>query len=150
MFTALLLVKQDVASIAIFPDEVQAIVVEDTVNKSDYCYNITDRSWLKYQGSGILPAPQIWEFLNRNSYKFESNSLERLSHPDRMHLLGKTPNSLLRFFEYQHLPEHLQAISKPIGELAQHMDRQLPESAEKTVGLRKLLEAKDCFVRANL
>jgi len=30
------------------------------------------------------------------------------------------------------------------------MDELLPESAEKTTGLRKLLEAKDCFVRAKL
>lgn len=59
-------------------------------------------------------------------------------------------NRLMRFFTYAHLPEHLQAISKPCGELAQHMDETLEESEEKTAGLRKLLEAKDCFVRALL
>ena len=41
-------------------------------------------------------------------------------------------------------------ISKPLGELAQLMDEVLPDGAEKSAGLRKLLEAKDCFVRANL
>jgi hypothetical protein len=30
------------------------------------------------------------------------------------------------------------------------MDTVLPDSAEKNVGMRKLLEAKDCFVRAAL
>lgn len=55
-----------------------------------------------------------------------------------------------RFFEYGHLPEQLQKISKPIGELAKYMDAELPDSAEKSAGMRKLLEAKDCFVRANL
>lgn len=58
--------------------------------------------------------------------------------------------SLLKFFTYEHLPPHLQATSKPIGDLAKAMAENLPDSAEKTAGLRKLLEAKDCFVRAAL
>lgn len=59
-------------------------------------------------------------------------------------------NPILKYFAYEHLPENLQAISKPIGELAQQMNNVLPEGPEKSAGLRKLLEAKDCFVRANL
>lgn len=57
---------------------------------------------------------------------------------------------LLQFFAYAHLPEHLQVISKPFGELAQHMVDTLPANSERTAGLRKLLEAKDCAVRAQL
>lgn len=57
---------------------------------------------------------------------------------------------ILRYFAYSHLPESLQAISRPIGELAKSMDESLPDGPEKSAGLRKLLEAKDCFVRANL
>lgn len=59
-------------------------------------------------------------------------------------------NRLMKFFSYEHLPKDLQLLSKPCAELAELMDNLLPESAEKTVGLRKLLEAKDCFVRAAL
>ena len=59
-------------------------------------------------------------------------------------------NPIMSFFEYAHLPEHLQAVSKPFGELAALMDANLPNNAEKSAGLRKLLEAKDCMVRANL
>lgn len=59
-------------------------------------------------------------------------------------------NPILKYFAYDHLPEHLQAISKPIGELATMMEELLPNGPEKSAGLRKLLEAKDCFVRANL
>jgi hypothetical protein len=59
-------------------------------------------------------------------------------------------NRLLQFFEYSHLPEHLQAVSKPFGELAKRLDASLPSNAETTVALRKLLEAKDCAVRAVL
>lgn len=64
--------------------------------------------------------------------------------------MNKLPNPIMRYFAYNHLPEHLQKISKPVGELVEEMDFVLPDSAEKSAGLRKLLEAKDCFVRANL
>lgn len=57
---------------------------------------------------------------------------------------------IMEFFKYEHLPERLKAISKPICDLAIQMDETLPESAEKSVGLRKLLEAKDALVRASL
>jgi hypothetical protein len=55
-----------------------------------------------------------------------------------------------RYFAYAHLPEHLQIISKPIGDLATLMSNTLPDGPEKSAGMRKLLEAKDCFVRAGL
>ena len=55
-----------------------------------------------------------------------------------------------KYFAYEHLPPHLQEVSKPIGELAKLMDETLPDGAEKSAGMRKLLEAKDCFVRAKL
>lgn len=57
---------------------------------------------------------------------------------------------LLRYFEHAHLPEHLAAVSRPLGELAHAVVEQLPDGPELTAGLRKLLEAKDCFVRAAL
>ena len=57
---------------------------------------------------------------------------------------------LLQFFAYEHLPEGLQEISKPFSTLAHTMSAVLPLNAETTVMLRKLLEAKDCAVRARL
>ncbi len=62
----------------------------------------------------------------------------------------KEANGILKHFNYSHLPESLQEISKPVCELAKDMNNKLPDCAEKQAGLRKLLEAKDCFVRANL
>ena len=59
-------------------------------------------------------------------------------------------NRLMQFFKYAHLPEQLQEPSRSCASLAEQMDESLAESAEKTAGLRKLLEAKDCFVRAKL
>lgn len=60
------------------------------------------------------------------------------------------PSTTIKYFEYAHLPEKLQAISKPLSELAHKMEDELPDCAEKSAGMRKLLEAKDCFVRAML
>lgn len=57
---------------------------------------------------------------------------------------------ILRYFEYAHLPPHLQKVSKPIADLAHEMEATLQDGPEKSAGLRKLLEAKDCFVRAAL
>lgn len=57
---------------------------------------------------------------------------------------------MLQFFAYEHLPSHLQIVSKPFGDLARQMCETLPTNPERTAGLRKLLEAKDCAVRALL
>lgn len=56
----------------------------------------------------------------------------------------------IKYFAFAHLPPHLQGVSKPIGELAEKMEAELPDGPEKEAGMRKLLEAKDCFVRAKL
>jgi hypothetical protein len=67
---------------------------------------------------------------------------------------------IMQFFAYDHLPPHLQAISKPFCELAKALVGQdasdvtsgfpalVPRNPERTVALRKLLEAKDAAVRA--
>lgn len=60
------------------------------------------------------------------------------------------PSPIMKYFAYGHLPEPLQAVSAPIGQLAEKMEAELPDGPEKSAGLRKLLEAKDCFVRAKL
>ncbi len=57
---------------------------------------------------------------------------------------------ILQYFTYAHLSEPLRSVSQPISELATAMDALLPDGPEKSAGLRKLLEAKDCLVRAAL
>jgi ATP-dependent Clp protease ATP-binding subunit ClpA len=57
---------------------------------------------------------------------------------------------LLQFFAYEHLPEHLQEHRKPFGDLARRLVETLPRNPERTMALRKLLEAKDCAERAKL
>ena len=57
---------------------------------------------------------------------------------------------MLKWFEYSHLPEHLQEVSKPFGDLATALCETVDGGPERTVALRKLLEAKDAAVRAKL
>lgn len=57
---------------------------------------------------------------------------------------------LSQFFSYQHLPPHLAAISKPFFELSEIIRTTLPYGPERSEAMRKLLEAKDCAVRAKL
>lgn len=56
---------------------------------------------------------------------------------------------LLQYFAWTHLPPRLQSVSRPFADLAHEMANKL-EGPEATVCLRKLLEAKDCAVRAAL
>jgi len=58
--------------------------------------------------------------------------------------------NLLKFFAFDHLPPKLAAVSGSFCNLAHEMAVNLPDNPEKTVALRKLLEAKDCAVRAVL
>lgn len=59
-------------------------------------------------------------------------------------------STTIRYFAHAHLPPKLQAVSKPVGLLAELLEKQLPDGPEKSAGMRKLLEAKDCFVRVAL
>jgi len=59
-------------------------------------------------------------------------------------------SEIMRFFEYDHLPIQLQNVSIPFATLARDLQANILEGPEKEAGMRKLLEAKDCFVRAKL
>lgn len=62
----------------------------------------------------------------------------------------KESHYLIQYFTYLHLKSELQAVSKPFCDIAVHLDETLPDNPEKSAMLRKLLEAKDCAVRAYL
>ena len=55
-----------------------------------------------------------------------------------------------KFFKFAHLPDRLASASEPFHKLANHLIDTLPPCAERTVAIRKLLEAKDCAVRSLL
>ena len=60
-------------------------------------------------------------------------------------------SNTIKYFKFDHLAEGvLRETSKKVSLLAMEMENLISESAEKSAGMRKLLEAKDCFVRAVL
>ncbi len=62
--------------------------------------------------------------------------------------MEKTEDRMLKWFAWEHLPKHLQEISKPFCGLAKIICEDIDPGPERTVALRKLLEAKDAAVRA--
>ena len=56
----------------------------------------------------------------------------------------------IQYFSSSHLPAALQAVAGPIEVLARKLEALIPGGPEKSAGMRKLLEAKDCFVRCAL
>lgn len=62
-----------------------------------------------------------------------------------------TAKDLLRWLEANpQLPPIPHAVAEMVGELADQMVATCPDCPELYAGLRHLLEAKDCFVRASL
>lgn len=95
------------------------------------CHHITGprkvlQEYEVMEKSGIHPAPQ----------EFTGRQLEA--------------DPILRYFYYAHLPQPLQNVSSPFCRLAGFIVGNLPRNAERSVALRKLLEAKDAGVRANV
>ena len=66
--------------------------------------------------------------------------------------MKRTPHPLRRYFPYgDHLPPGKpQEIMRALHLFSAEIDAKVPDCAEKSAGMRKLLEAKDCFVRASL
>ena len=59
--------------------------------------------------------------------------------------------AIRQYFTFNHLPPHLKPVSEECSKLADFIvDVAKLDGPEATIGLRKLLEAKDCFVRAAL
>jgi hypothetical protein len=84
-----------------------------------------------------MPPRNVPFPLKKGANRFEADKSEVMM-TDRM----------LKFFKFDHLPRHLQAVSQPFHELATKVLETCPQSAERTVALRKLLEAKDAAVRS--
>lgn len=60
------------------------------------------------------------------------------------------PHPIIKWFKYEHLSPALRDTSKPFGDLARHLEDHLEDGPEKSVALRKLLEAKDAAVRQRI
>lgn len=62
--------------------------------------------------------------------------------------MARTPNQIRHYFKVEGTPPAELVVRGETASLAGSMDAQLPDCAEKSAGLRKLLEAQDCFLRA--
>ena len=80
----------------------------------------------------------------------ELSALTPKAHRQEQQLFGEAPEHILQFFQHTHLTPALADISKLFGDIAAVLVRELPRNPERTVALRKLLEAKDAAVRAKL
>lgn len=72
-----------------------------------------------------------------------------------VNILGSIPTTIdepstFKYFAYEHLPPHLAVVSKRFYEVAKEIIDTIEPGPERTEALRKLLEAKDCAVRASL
>lgn len=99
--------------------------------------------WLKEHAPIIDRAPtdtQMGALLDRLA-------AAALPHPEPGSVLVQQ-EALAKWFEWRHLPPHLQVASQPFQELAYDIIHNIEPGPERTVALRKLLEAKDAAVRA--
>jgi hypothetical protein len=97
------------------------------------------------------------ELKHRDAAEFRIRTVEQMTNegsigtgPDRNVQAATPRDRMLQFFTHAHLPDHLGKVSLPFCQLAEEICATLPSNPERTVALRKLLEAKDCAVRALL
>ncbi len=95
---------------------------------------------------------QALQLKHKEAAEFRIKTIqEKLTQKEAAGTLAAAPTDrMLQFFTYGHLPEHLAKVSLPFCQLAEEIVATLPSNPERTVALRKLLEAKDCAVRALL
>ncbi len=67
--------------------------------------------------------------------------------PEELAQRHPSVRAIMRFFNSDHLPVELQLVAKRFENVAWLMVCEQDDSPELVAGLRKLLEAKDCFVR---
>ena len=77
------------------------------------------------------------------------SAIQRTSFPDKLAREAESER-MLRWFQYDHLQEPLRKVSVYFFELAHNICASCEPGPERTVALRKLLEAKDAAVRARL
>lgn len=82
----------------------------------------------------------------------EENVTDEVPQPDAARPAMRPPNAppIMQFFEYAHLPPKLQVVSEAFATLAWELAANLPDNPQRELALSKLLEAKDCAVRARL
>lgn len=97
------------------------------------------RRFAIYSDEDVQDLVDCLYFRNLDCYKVEDTYTGSLKE-----------NKIMKFFKYDHLPLHLQLVSKPFYDIANRLCKTMANNAEGVTALRKLLEAKDCAVRSIL
>jgi hypothetical protein len=110
----------------------------------EFVQSLKTKGWFQNGGSAVLvhwpgEKGQVVDDLLNGKRKYGSF---RESPPDE--------DAIMQFFASSHLPADLANVSRPFTEMARSIVQAMPRNAERTVALRKLLEAKDAAVRAYL
>lgn len=95
-------------------------------------------------GSGNTDQPKVMGSGNTEQPKMKGSG--NTDQPPSM----EYRHYLMKYFKNDHLPKHLKVVSEKFSEVARYIEVMLPECAESSAALRKLLESKDCAVRAAL
>lgn len=117
------------------------------------CWHLND-SDLDLFGHVPVDVYEIWdghttdEKYERVDKATQAKAAARAQRSNDLSARNPAVRQIHRFFAYDHLPAHLQMVSQHFAITADLLLRWLPDSPELTVCLRKLLEAKDCAVRA--
>lgn len=112
-----------------------------------------DQTYLIPTLEGIMkftPNDMLITGVNSEIYPCKLDIFEKTYEPLPSGKHRQSESDILKYFTYAHLPDALKEVSKPLSEIANMLDESLPNCAEKSAGMRKLLEAKDCFVRARM
>lgn len=122
------------------------------------CWHVNDTD-LDLFGHVPVDVYEVWDG-HSTAEKYErvdtATRIRAAQRTDRMQqgldLSARNPavRQIHRFFAYDQLPAELQPVSRHFAITADLMLQWLPDSPELTACLRKLLEAKDCAVRAAL
>ena len=88
-----------------------------------------------------------WRKWNREERMSESMTKASALEEEKAY---EAKDRMMRNFRYAHLPPRLQDVSLRFAANARWIVDNIPSSPERTVALRKLLESKDCAVRARL
>lgn len=61
-----------------------------------------------------------------------------------------TGERMMKWLSYEHLPPEVQEIVQTYHNVGMFICHTIPAGPERTVALRKLVESKDCAVRASI
>lgn len=118
-------------------------IVGSAVGRASMC-------WERMEGTGIFQSDDASSIVDEVVAWIEQRYELKEKKPTQPEFQEVQRSPIMRYFEFEHLPEKLREVSISFSNIAWEMEGTLPSGPEKSTALRKLLEAKDAAVRAAL